>query len=162
MKFIHPTEENGGMVAMSDIEIANFKKYPDLLLGGIQALVNFGKSQNKDFRENDISDGYHTFAELYEFRMVYNAMLFNEWQATNIYHVHKSWRHEDGEWCFGKRGEWFIVSAMLPTGLISNHYKAEYWDLFQVKTVPKALFKFDGHNGEDVLKRMKGVITKNQ
>lgn len=25
-----------------------------------------------------VSDGYHTFLELYEFRKVYNALLFNE------------------------------------------------------------------------------------
>lgn len=26
-----------------------------------------------------VSDGYHTFAELYHFRLLYNACLFNEW-----------------------------------------------------------------------------------
>ena len=29
-----------------------------------------------------MSDGYHTFAELYEFRKAYNAALFNEWAAN--------------------------------------------------------------------------------
>jgi len=29
----------------------------------------------------NISDGYHTFAELYEFRKMYNVVLFNEWAA---------------------------------------------------------------------------------
>ena len=115
----------------------------------------------------ELSDGYHTFNELYEFRKVYNAALFNEW-AENLetssdfgqalfnvpkYNVHKSWRHSDGELCFG--GGWFIVSAMLPTGLISNHYKAEDWDLFKIPEVDKALFEFDGHTSEDVLNRLK-------
>ena len=27
----------------------------------------------------EVSDGYHTMDELYEFRKVYNAALFNEW-----------------------------------------------------------------------------------
>lgn len=27
----------------------------------------------------ETSDGYHTFNELYEFRMIYNAALFNDW-----------------------------------------------------------------------------------
>lgn len=61
----------------------------------------------------------------------------------------------DGEPCFG--GGWFIVSTMLPTGLISNHYKAEDWDLFQVPEVEKALFEFDGHIPQDVLARLKGL-----
>ena len=129
-------------------------------------------------RINEISDGYHTFDELYDFRKMYNAVLFNEW-ANGIraeilasdkegnfkfgtpkndtkYNVHKSWRHNDGELCFG--GGWFIVSAMLPTGLISNHYKAEDWDLFKVPEVEKALYEFDGHTPQDVLIRLKNLI----
>ena len=117
-------------------------------------------------RINELSDGYHTYDELYEFRKMYNAVLFSEW-AENLetssdfgqalfkvpkYNVHKSWRHSDGELCFG--GGWFIVSAMLPTGLISNHYKAEDWDLFKVPEVEKALYEFDGHTPQDVLARL--------
>ena len=71
------------------------------------------------------------------------------------YNVHKSWRHSDGELCFG--GGWFIVSAMLPTGLISNHYQAEDWDLFKVPEVEKALYEFDGHTSQDVLHRLKNL-----
>lgn len=33
----------------------------------------------------------------------------------------KSWRHHDGEKCFG--GGWFIVTTRLPTGQVSNHYQ---------------------------------------
>lgn len=111
------------------------------------------------------SDGYHTFKELYEFRKAYNVALFNEWgsqkerQIGNQWtplntknHVHKSWKHHDGELCFG--GGWFIVVAVLPTGQISNHYKAEDWDLFNIPEVEKALFPFDDHTGEDVIKRL--------
>lgn len=121
-----------------------------------------------------ISDGYHTFEELYEFRKMYNAVLFNGWAEAHLasvslveskvydkvliepkYNVHKSWKHHDGELCFG--GGWFIVSAMLPTGLISNHYKAEDWDLFKIPEVDKALYEFDGHTGKDVLNRLKSL-----
>lgn len=133
---------------------------------------DFIKNQkdNPNFNDELISDGWHTFGELYEFRKVYNAVLFNEWAKPLMeqlksedlpesyqpkYSVHKSWKHEDGEWCFGEKKKWFIVSAMLPTGLISNHYKAKDWDLFQIPTTEKALFKFDGHNGFDVLERLK-------
>ena len=115
-------------------------------------------------RINELSDGYHTYDELYEFRKMYNAVLFNAWaknegwngQVNPKYSVHKSWKHNDGELCFG--GGWFIVSAMLPTGLISNHYKAEDWDLFQVPEVEKALYEFDGHTPQDVLIRLKNLI----
>ena len=99
-----------------------------------------------------MSDGYHTFAELYEFRKAYNAALFNEWAAANKYSVHKSWRHHDRELCFG--GGWFIVAAMLPQGQISNHYEEKDWDLFCVPFEPLCLFEFDGHSAADVITRL--------
>lgn len=114
-----------------------------------------------------ISDGYHSFDELYDFRKVYNAALFNEWASHltttkehgqalfNVpkYDVHKSLRHHDGDLCFG--GGWFIVVAVLPTGQISNHYKIDDWDLFKVPEVEKAKYKFDGHTPQDVLDRLR-------
>ena len=75
----------------------------------------------------DTSDGYHTFKELYEYRKLYNAGMFN--LLPKNFNVHKSKRHSDGELCFG--GGWFIVMATLPTGQISNHYELKDWDLFK-------------------------------
>jgi len=119
----------------------------------IQKLID---STSPDIRGN-YSDGFHTYNELYEFRKVYNAALFNEWGKYDIpsYDVHKSWKHNDGELCFG--GGWFIVVAVLPTGQISNHYKAEDWDLFKIPEVEKAKYTFDGHTSSDVLKRLKDL-----
>lgn len=100
----------------------------------------------------NISDGYHTFNELYEFRKAYNVALFNEWALSNKYSVHKSWKHNDGEKCFG--GGWFIVVALLPNGQISNHYESKDWDLFKIPIEEKALFEFDGHTSQDVVDRL--------
>jgi len=122
------------------------------------------KEQNK-ITENT-SDGYHTFKELYDIRKAYNVALFNEWGRKGLipnpngsyhhkYYVHKSWKHHDGELCFG--GGWFIVVAVLPTGQISNHYKAEDWDLFKIPETDKALFPFDGHSTEDVIERLLSI-----
>lgn len=102
--------------------------------------------------DGNTSDGYHTFNELYEFRKVYNAALFNEWSTNNKCSVHKSWRHYDGELCFG--GGWFIVVAVLPDGQISNHYEAKDWNLFQIPETERALFEFDGHTAQDVIARL--------
>ena len=103
------------------------------------------------------SDGYHTFKELYEFRKAYNVALFNQWGSILVdfklkYDVHKSWKHNDGDFCFG--GGWFIVVAVLPTGQISNHYPATDWDLFKIPEVEKAKYPFDGHTGQDVINRL--------
>lgn len=103
--------------------------------------------------DGNTSDGHHTFNELYEFRKAYNAALFNEWAAGNKYSVHKSWRHHDGDLCFG--GGWFIVVAVLPDGQISNHYEAKDWDMFAVPETERALFEYDGHTGTDVIARLK-------
>ena len=106
----------------------------------------------KDQDVGDVTDGHHTFDELYDFRMAYNALLFNEWAKLGINQVHKSKKHFDGEDCFGSGN--FIVVAVLPSGQISNHYKLKDWDLFKIPEHEKALFKFDGHSPSDALVRL--------
>lgn len=124
-------------------------------------VYNLGAEKSK------ISDGYHTFEELYEFRKLYNAALFNQWGIipgfyngtwTLKHDVHKSWRHNDGELCFG--GGWFVVVAILPDGQITNHYEAKDWDLFKIPEFEKAKYPFDGHTSEDVLKRLRFVVMQ--
>ena len=104
--------------------------------------------------DENTSDGYHTFAELYEFRKVYNAALFNEWARQGRYSVHKSERHADGEICFG--GGWFIVVATLPGGDVSNHYEMKDWELFRCETRDRAK-EWDGHGSAEVLERLRGI-----
>lgn len=107
----------------------------------------------------ETSDGYHTFNGLYRFRLLYNAALFNEWADESRYvprfGVHKSWRHSDGEECFG--GGWFIVMATLPTGQISNHYEAADWDLFQIPERERGDV-WDGHTAADVADRLEAFL----
>jgi hypothetical protein len=54
-----------------------------------QGIIDWGKENVPEFKENEISDGYHTFNELYEFRKMYNAVLFNLWAELEKYDVHK-------------------------------------------------------------------------
>ena len=105
----------------------------------------------------ETSDGFHTFNELYDYRMLYNAALFNEWgrHPDPQYDVHKSWHHSDGEPCFG--GGWFVVFAQLPTGQISNHYAAKDWDMFQIPERELGAV-WDGHTPADVAERLRTHI----
>lgn len=105
--------------------------------------------------EEQISDGYHTFNELYNYRMLYNAAFFNS--LNGKFNVHKSMRHSDGELCFG--GGWFIVMANLPTGQISNHYKLKYWNLFKIPEKEKAL-EWDSHTPQEAAKRLYKFINR--
>lgn len=100
---------------------------------------------------SETSDGHHTFAELYRYRMLYNAALFNEWARDGQYDVHKSWRHSDGEKCFG--GDWFVVYAQLPSGQISNHYEADAWEFFRIPERETAA-EWDGHTPGEVATRL--------
>lgn len=112
----------------------------------------------------ELSDGYHTFNELYKYRMLYNAAFFNSlafydnW-ADGCWHVgfdvHKSKKHSDGEDCFG--GGWFIVMAELPTGQISNHYEMKCWDLFKIPEKDRANV-WDGHSPQEAAKRLEDYL----
>lgn len=114
---------------------------------------------------SDISDGYHTFSELYRYRMLLQAAWLNAlyisvetgWSTDQrSWHIEKSWRHHDGELCFGK-DNYFIVTAVLPTGQISNHYKGEYWDLFKIKEVERAI-EWDGHTPAEAADRIEKYL----
>lgn len=102
-------------------------------------------------------DEHHTLEELYEYRMLYNALAANAWARQGTYPVVKSWRHSDGEECFG--GGWFIVVATLPTGQVSNHYAAEHWNLFAVPAVETPP-EYDGHDPAEAARRMSALLSQ--
>lgn len=89
-----------------------------------------------------VSDGYHTFADLYEQRLILSAAL-----AKNNPHAWKSKRHEDGSVPFG--GGWFIMGFDTDEGCYTYHYELKDWDLFQCKELDKGK-PWDGHTSKDV------------
>lgn len=101
-----------------------------------------------------ISDGYHTFDELYRYRMLYHAWAVKAWLHAGC-PVVKSKRHHDGEPCFG--GGWFIVSAQLPSGQVSNHYEDKYWDLFECLEADRAP-EWDGHTPNAAADRIEQAL----
>ena len=84
-----------------------------------------------------ISDGYHTFEDLYEQRLILSATL-----AKNNPYAWKSKRHEDGSVPFG--GGWFIMGFDTDEGCYTYHYELNDWDLFQCKELDKGK-PWDGH-----------------
>ena len=112
--------------------------------------------QDEQTDMGEVSDTYHTFNELYYYRMLYNAAFFNLLPKDL---VHKSKRHHNGEECFG--GGWFIVMANLPTGQISNHYELKDWDLFQI---PEKEFadEWDGHTPQEAAERLNKYLQREQ
>lgn len=107
----------------------------------------------------ETSDGHHTFRELYRYRCLYNASLFNEWAKLGLYDVHKSKLHHDGTVPFGD-SKWFIVVAELPVGQISNHYRvATDWDLFDIPT-KEVCNVYDGHTPAAVAERIEEFLLR--
>ena len=102
----------------------------------IQALKDLGS-----LRTNEISDGYHTFEDLYYQRVILFAALVN-------LHPEKSWKsllHHDDEMFDGM----FIVGIDTPAGQYTYHYNSEYWDIFNCVVLPTAPV-FDGHTSDNV------------
>ena len=95
----------------------------------------------------EVSDGFHTFNGLYEQRMILFAALVKAYKDK----AWKSYRHEDGEYCFG--GGWFIVGIDTPEGSYTYHYENKYWDMFDCIDLPRAKH-WDGHTEEDAETRL--------
>ena len=103
----------------------------------------------------EFSDGYHSFNDLYAQRLYLSAALFNSFKEFGW----KSWKHSDGELCFG--GGWFIVGVSTPEGDYTYHYQAEHWELFQCKAVDMAP-AWDGHTDKDVERLLSLLRIKDQ
>lgn len=91
----------------------------------------------------EVSDGFHTFNQLYYQRMMLFAVIVKQNKAK----AWKSHRHEDGELCFG--GGWFIVGVTTLEGDYTYHYEDQYFDLFDCEELECGKH-WDGHTEEDV------------
>jgi hypothetical protein len=102
---------------------------------------------------SQLSDGFHTFAELYEHRHALCLALMRAMPE----HCWFSWRHADGKRCFGG-DDWFIAGIELPAGAsVTYHMPAELFQIAQA-TGAAELEKgrpWDGHSAADVVLRLK-------
>lgn len=120
-------------------------------------ILSFSRSGGE---ANDISDGYHTFGELYEHRIALFITLCNF-----IYKVYgklpdsaqgdmipwKSKQHHDGSMF---SGGWFIAGIGYDKGKqISYHLPLKDWDKLRVVTYDKAP-GWDGHTPNGALERL--------
>lgn len=123
-------KRNGGTWCKSLSEVAQY--------------LNTTTPKHKDMGE--ISDGYHTFDELYHHR----AILFSVVCNNNSKIAWKSKQHDDGSMYDGM----FIVGIDTPYGQATYHYDIDpYWDLFHVEELERAP-KWDGHSPEEAIKRI--------
>lgn len=96
----------------------------------------------------DISDGYHTFNELYHHRALLFATICNLFPDK----AWKSTEHDDPNNPMYE--DMFICGIETPMGQATYHYNLEpYWDFFNVKVLDKAP-KYDGHTPEQAIQRI--------
>jgi hypothetical protein len=103
-----------------------------------------------------ISDGYHTFAELYAHRIALFIALSRFAQEHSQYIAWRSRLHADGT---GYPG-WFVAGIGLARGSqITYHLPEANWsDMEFAETLERAP-EFDGHTSADVLERLKSFYA---
>lgn len=110
------------------------------------------KEKDKEFPVGRISDGYHTFDELYEHRIVNYIKLCEFVNACSNRIVWRSGVHSDGTVHNG----WFLLGINTEPGRqITYHLPDDKWgDTDFALTFDRAP-EWDGHTPADVLKRLK-------
>jgi hypothetical protein len=100
-----------------------------------------------------VSDGYHTFGELYDHRRALTAVLAAHAASTP---EPAAWRskahHPDDSPMF--EGGYFIVGIELDTGTITYHYKLKHWDDFAAVPEVEHAPKWDGAAPADTVTRL--------
>ena len=116
----------------------------EILLKNAQSAIDEVKKMG--ISRNSLSDGYHSFGELYHHRAVLFSMICNQ----NKEKAWKSLLHSDGTMFEGM----FIVGINTPYGQVTYHYDLPEWDLFKVKVLDNGKV-WDGSTPEDCIERMK-------
>lgn len=126
-----------------------------------QQAVDVGNKENPKLtnfeiqgpEEMDVSDGYHTFTELYEHRITLFIALCKVWKIDNDYNgIWRSKFHSDGSSFEG----WFILGIGKEKGeQITYHLPNIKWDEVSFAETLANAPEFDGHTPADVLERLK-------
>lgn len=110
-----------------------------------------------DGETGHISDGYHTFDELYEHRHTLFIMLCEQlaqWVESKSYDVWRSKLHSDGTSFEGL----FILGINMEKGYqITYHIPLSKWKETEFAQTLQKAPEFDGHTSKDVLKRLKDL-----
>lgn len=132
----------------------------------ITEAINYQIEKEKEVVTDDISDGYHTFWELYKHRIHNFIALCRtkveleirkketaeicETEYRRWFGVLKSKLHYDGSEFKG----WFLMQLETPYWQISYHLPNKYWDICKFAETSDKANKWDWHTADDVLERL--------
>lgn len=125
---------------------SNTKKKTEFLKNASDTLLHYNIE--------DVSDGYHTYKELYHHR----ALLFRVICGMFPDRAWKSLKHDDDKNNPMYDGM-FIIGIETPKGQATYHYDIDpYWNIFYfVQEIDHAPI-YDGHTPEDAINRLQSLI----
>lgn len=101
----------------------------------------------------EVSDGYHTFKELYDHRCALFCSLMVAYPGL-------SWKAKMPEEV-AESANWFLAGMHLPSGDISYHLPMKMWSFLQVKKLERSP-PWDGYTSKDVVRRLWDWINMQQ
>jgi hypothetical protein len=126
----------------------NVKLITNVRVGDGQNFYRYNEVKSEASTAGGISDGYHTFDELYEHRHVLFIQVLNANEGisfkTLLNDKKESW---DG---------WFIAGINTPMGQATYHLPIKYWGKIKAQEV-EYNSDYDGHNSTDVLYRLQSL-----
>lgn len=122
----------------------------DTAIDSLMALIDEEVKKERD-DVSKISDGYHTFNELYEHRHTLFAL------ACKNYNGWKSKLHSDGTMFEG----WFIAGIDTPNGQAAYHLPMAWWDRYDCKELERAP-EWDGHTPEQARQRLETLSQQGE
>ena len=138
--------ETDGLKIEESVYAKGFDGAKATILGILKALPLADVVEIPEGGIGNLSDGYHTFNELYHHRAILFSVICNSMPD-------KAWKsklHDTGDMFEGM----FIVGIETPEGQATYHYDIEpYWDMFKVKELEKAP-KWDGHTPQVAIDRI--------
>lgn len=113
--------------------------------------------------ELEVSDGYHTFDELYDHRITLYIALARLCRRQEMKigefpdqpFVWRSKKHSDGELCFGTGTQYVLGIGSFEGQQITYHIPIERWDETDFAQTLEKAPEWDKHTDADVLERLK-------
>lgn len=135
---------------IENIKTLLFKRSKNTAIGDIDRVISNLKYYHNiiNTRTGEVSDGYHSFSELYYHRAILFMTICNEhpelaWKS--LFHDEPNQPMYTGM---------FICGIETPMGQATYHYNIDpFWNMFKVKELPRAP-KWDGHNSEQAIERI--------
>jgi hypothetical protein len=115
-----------------------------------------------EYKKDCDCDGYHTFGELYDHRIVLWIALCRATKALGIEcdHPRNVWRskkHSDGEICFGTGTQFLLGIGNRKGEQITYHLPIKDWDECDFAETLEKAPEFDGHTSDDVMERLRKI-----